>query len=308
MTAIETVGLSKDYGDVKALQNLNLVVQSGAVFGFLGRNGAGKTTTIRLLTGLARPTAGRAWVGGVETTRADSVARHAFGYLPQQPAFYKWMSAREFLLYAGRLFEMASDDLGKRADEVLELVDLQKAARRKIGGFSGGMLQRLGLAQALIHRPAVLILDEPLSALDPAGRHEVINLLGALRSEATIFLSSHILADVERLCDTIGIIHEGVLLLVAGREELLADYPHNTVELEVRREQLPSVTPFLDALANYSWLAGVTQDETRVRITVKDVQQADQELLPAIVAHKLQLARYEWVRPSLEDIFLQVSQ
>jgi ABC-2 type transport system ATP-binding protein len=113
---------------------------------------------------------------------------------------------------------------------------------------------------------------------------------------------------VERLCDTIGIIHEGVLLLVAGREELLADYPHNTVELEVRREQLPSVTPFLDALANYSWLAGVTQDETRVRITVKDVQQADQELLPAIVAHELQLARYEWVRPSLEDIFLQVSQ
>ncbi len=308
MTAIETIGLTRHYGDVQALSDLNLVVPTGAIFGFLGRNGAGKTTTIRLLTGLARPTTGRAWVAGVETTRADSVARHAFGYLPQQPAFYKWMSAREFLLYAGRLFEVAPAALQKRADELLELVDLQKAARRKIGGFSGGMLQRLGLAQALIHNPPVLILDEPLSALDPAGRHEVINLLSSLSSQVTIFLSSHILADVERLCDTIGIIHEGRLLLVAGREELLANYPHNTVELEVRREDLAAVPPFLAALADFGWLAGVTQDDTLLRITVTDVEQAGRELLSAVVANQLQLDRYEWVHPSLEDIFLQVSQ
>ena len=223
--AICCVELSRNYGEVHALKNLNLSVPYGSVFGFLGRNGAGKTTTIRILAGLARPSSGSAWVAGIEATRTDSIARQRFGYLPQDPAFYGWMTPEEYLDYAARLFGMTGKDRKQRIDEVLRLVDLKGAAQRKIGGFSGGMTQRLGIAQALVHRPQVLFLDEPTSALDPAGRYEVLELIAGLRGKVTVFFSTHILSDVERICDTVAIIHKGELLLESGREELLDRYP-----------------------------------------------------------------------------------
>lgn len=307
MNAIICQQLTKQYGQVKALQALDLEVPAGSIFGFLGRNGAGKTTTIRLLTGLARPTAGSAWIAGAEVTTADSPARAKVGYLPQAPAFYKWMTPVEYLDYAARLFQLDAPTRQRRIGEMLELAGLQDAAKRRIGGFSGGMVQRLGIAQALIHQPPVLLLDEPTSALDPAGRYEVLDLIQSLRGQVTVFFSSHILGDVERVCDRVGIIHQGKLLLVAERDELLAHYATDTIALEVEAESEPQLAAFTAVLQQQAWVSQVTQDGSTLRITVGDTAVSKQTLLPLIVQHSLILNRYEWIRPSLEEIFLKLS-
>ena len=217
------------------------------------------------------------------------------------------MTPRDYLDYIARLFGMAPDTRKKRIDELLELVDLQDAARRRIGGFSGGMHQRLGIAQALIHSPPVLFLDEPTSSLDPAGRYEVLDLLASLRGQVTVFLSSHILADVERICDTIGIIHNGELLLVSGRDKLLKEYAVNAAALEIDAVSLPVPEQFLACLHEQAWISHVGQDQNLLRITVTDLDCGKRALLPLLVEHGVVLARYEWVRPSLEEIFLRIS-
>ncbi len=308
--AIHCENLSKQYGDVQALSGLDLTVAAGSVFGFLGRNGAGKTTAIRLMTGLARPSAGSAWIQGMETTNSDSAARTAFGYLPQDPAFYNWMTPLEYLDYVGRIFNLDAPTRKQRIGDVLALVDLEDAAKRRIGGFSGGMGQRLGIAQALLHRPPVLFLDEPTSALDPAGRYEVLDLINRLRGDVTVFLSSHILGDVERVCDTVGIIHKGKLLLVAERDELLSRYATNVIALVLDRACMGLRPSLIAALEQADWVTAVTPDnldETAVRITVANPEKAKQQILPLVLAQGVTLTRYEWIRPSLEDVFLQMS-
>lgn len=306
--AIRTEGLNRRYGDVQAVRDLDLVVPAGSIFGFLGRNGAGKTTTIRLITGLARPDSGRAWIKGVETTDGDDRARSQFGYLPQEPAFYGWMTAVGYLDHVGRLFGLADAERRERIGELMRLVDLESAARRKVGGFSGGMKQRLGLAGALIHRPAVLILDEPMAGLDPAGRRDVLDLLEALRDHVTVFFSTHILADVERVCDTVGILHEGRLVEVADREELMSRYATDIAELVVRGEAVGLLPAFSAELQGQPWVTSVMTEDNRVRITVADAAFGQTALLPLAAKHNLPLLRYEWVRPNLEEIFLSLSE
>lgn len=305
--AIRCQGLSKRFGEVEALKSLNLEIPTGTVFGFVGRNGAGKTTTIRLLTGLAHPTQGSAWISGVETTNGDSIAREQFGYLPQAPAFYNWMTPFEYLDYTGRLYHLPPAERRLRIDELLEMVELQSAGSRRIGGFSGGMIQRLGIAQALIHQPPVLLLDEPTSALDPAGRYEVLNLIDTLRGQVTVFVSSHILQDVERVCDTIGIIHKGDLILVAERGELLDKYPVNVVELDINQTSLALQDTFVTSLEAQPWVSSLTKEGSKIRITVSNLDQGKQSLLPFTVEQGIVLEKYEWVRPSLEEIFLKIS-
>jgi ABC-2 type transport system ATP-binding protein len=313
--AIHCEGLTKRYKEVVALDDLTLSVPYGSVFGFLGRNGAGKTTTMRLLAGLALPTAGRAWVAGMETTQTSSgsanyLARTQFGYLPQDPAFYKWMSAREYLDYVGQIQGLSPTERKRQIAELLELSDLKDAAKRRVGGFSGGMVQRLGIAQALMGNPPVLLLDEPTSALDPAGRHEVLDMITRLRGQATVFLSSHILTDIERVCDTLAVLHKGRLILVSGRDELLEKYAVNAAELEFEGGadfNHSSHQTFIENLRTLDWVANITQEGQTLHILVHDLPRAKQELLPLVVSHGLILMRYEWVRPSLEEIFLQLS-
>ena len=304
--AICCVGLSRSYGEVQALKNLNLSVPYGSIYGFLGRNGAGKTTSIRILVGLAQPSSGYAWVAGIEATRPDSNARQHFGYLPQDPTFYRWMTPIEYLDYAARIFNMGDKMRKQRIDEMLQLVDLKNAARRKIGGFSGGMVQRLGIAQALIHYPSVLFLDEPTSALDPAGRYEVLELIASLRGKVTVFFSTHILTDVERICDTVAIIHKGELLLESGREELLNQYAINAVEIELENNN-QFADPLVTALKAQPWVESVRAEKCNIRITVTDLAQGKESLLPLVAGSGLIINRLEWVRPSLEEIFLKIS-
>jgi ABC-2 type transport system ATP-binding protein len=307
--AIYCLGLSKEYGEIRALTDLDLAVPRGSVFGFLGRNGAGKTTTMRLLAGLAHPTSGRAWIDGMETTAADRLARTRFGYLPQNPAFYPWMSAREYLDYVGQIQELPAAGRKRQIGELLELSGLKEEARRRIGGFSGGMVQRLGIAQALMGNPPVLLLDEPTSSLDPAGRFEVLGMISKISGERTVFFSSHILNDIERVCDRLAVLHKGRLLLVSGVTELLEKYPVNAAEVEVdaSSEGNGALAGFLEALAKRPWVAGVNREGPVVRIMVQSVPDGKRELLPLLVNHGLSVNRYEWVRPSLEEIFLQMS-
>ena len=306
MKAIQIEGLQKIYGSVQALNGLNLSVEAGTVFGFLGPNGAGKTTTIRLLTGLARPTAGRAWVAGVEITgngaaTGRSVAQR-IGHLPEEPVFYPWMTPREFLDYVGRLFRLKSNERIARTDELLALVGLAEAGRRRIGGFSRGMRQRLGLAQALVNRPEVLFLDEPASALDPVGRKEVLELIEHLRGQCTVFMSTHILADVERVCDTVGIIARGRMVAQAGRAALLSQYAVPAFEIEAEEK----LADWAEQVRSQAWVKSVVVDGQVARIIVSDMAAAKRELLPSALSAGLTVTRYELMKPSLEDIFLRL--
>jgi len=306
--AIRCENLTRYYGNVAALKQLNLTVPEGSIFGFLGRNGAGKTTTIRLLTGLAHPTQGSAWVAGVETTNGDDSAREQFGYLPQEPAFYNWMTASEFLNYCAQIYNIPEKQRKARVAEILEQVGLKEAAKRKIAGFSGGMRQRLGIAQAMIHNPPVLFLDEPTSALDPAGRYEVLDMIERLRGQVTVFLSTHILSDVERICDQVAVIHKGELLLVSDREALLEHYASNAAEIELDSSCLDQLTAVKRQLEQQVWVSGVHEDQNVLRVMVDDLATARQNLLPLVAASHLVVNRFEWVRPSLEEIFLKVSE
>ncbi len=308
-SAIFCRGLSKNYGPVRALAGLDLSVPRGSVFGFLGRNGAGKTTTMRLLAGLAAPTAGRAWIDGMEVTGSNRLARTRFGYLPQNPAFYSWMNAREYLDYVGKIQGLDGRERKRQTGELLELSGLKDASRRRIGGYSGGMVQRLGIAQALMGNPPVLLLDEPTSSLDPAGRYEVLELIAKISGTRTVFFSSHILNDIERVCDRLAVLHLGRLLLVSGVQELLERYPVNAAELELDAAsgENGKVAAFLDSVKTLPWVASVRVDGRLVRIMVHSVPDGKRELLPLVVRHGLILNRCEWIRPSLEEIFLQMS-
>jgi ABC-2 type transport system ATP-binding protein len=305
MAAIDTNDLVKVYGKVRAVDGLSLSVTEGTVFGFLGPNGAGKTTTIRMLTGIASPTSGTARVAGVDLA-ANQQVRRKIGYLPEEPAFYTWMSPLEFLDHVGRLFGMTAAQRKKSASELLERVGLSQVAKRRIGGFSRGMRQRMGLAQALLNQPEVLFLDEPVSALDPAGRKEVLDLIDGLRGQCTVFMSTHILADVERVCDTIGIIDHGKLLIQANQTELLDRYTVPAFVVECEREAAAQFSAWSEHLRGLAWVVRVSNDETTARVIVKDLNIARLALLDEAAAARLPLRRFEVVTPSLEDIFLRL--
>lgn len=306
MEAIACRGLTKQYGSVIAVDNLDLFVEQGSVFGFLGPNGAGKTTTVRLLVGLSQPTVGQTSIMG-QRVRINSVdLRNRIGYLPEEPSFYNWMTGRGFLLYVGELFCLPSHENRKRCDEMLEFAGLKDAAKRKIGGYSKGMRQRLGLAQAMMNRPEVLFLDEPCSALDPIGRREVLDAIIKLKSHTTIFMSTHILSDVERTCDTVGIIDKGRLVIQESTNRLRERFASPIFEVEVEGD----ASPLAARLRSLPWVTAVEEAGrdagAMLRIRTDDVAVAKREL-PGIVSDSaLVLIRYELISPSLEDVFIQM--
>ncbi len=218
-TAVEIQGLRKVYRQIIAVDDISLVTYRGEAFGFLGPNGAGKSTVVKILTGLVAPTKGTVRVLGQPINHVQS--RKQVGYLPEFPSFHRWFKARDFLEFHGRLYGMKSTSLEKRIMEVLEMVGLSGRENQKLGTFSKGMLQRIGLAQAIIHKPDLVILDELVSGLDPVGQRDMRELLRELKSEGTsIFLNSHLLADVEAVCDRVAIINQGRILKVGAPSDL----------------------------------------------------------------------------------------
>jgi ABC-2 type transport system ATP-binding protein len=304
--AIEVHELVKTYGAVHALDGLNLTVEPGSVFGFLGPNGAGKTTTLRILTGLARPTQGTVRICGEPV--GDGVHRVSprVGYLPEEPAFYNWMTPEEFLDLVGQIFGLTAADRKTRTRELLAQVDLDDVRKRRIGGFSRGMRQRLGLAQALVNHPTVLLLDEPASALDPAGRRDVLELIERLKGESTVLISTHILSDVERVCDTVAILSHGKTVAEGNREELMARYAVPAYEVDVNNGSAEHLADWADQLRRLPWVKMVQVNGSAARILVNDVDACRQEMLAAAAESGLAINRLEVVHPSLEDVFLQL--
>ena len=304
--AISCRGLTKRYGDVVALDRLDLEVPAGSVFGFLGPNGAGKTTTLRLLTSLAQATSGEASVGGVAIGDGEPNRRGLIGYLDQDPRFHGWMTAGDLLDLVGRLYRMPDAARRDRIAEVLELVGLTDAARRSIGGFSGGMRQRLGVAQAILNRPPVLLLDEPVSSLDPEGRVDLLEVIRRLGGTSTVLFSTHILTDVERVCDRVAILDHGRLVTTGPMNELLERYARPIYRLEPEDGQEAPVARMVEALRSAPWVAGITESHGALRVAVHDGGNAGHALLAAVADHGVALLAYERQRPTLEDVFLQL--
>jgi len=305
--AIRARGLSKRFGSIVALDGLDLDVPTGSIFGLLGPNGAGKTTTIRILTGLARPTGGDATVAGVPVGLDREDLRRRLGYLDQDPRFYGWMRGRELLELVGRLDGLADPELRDRVREMLERTGLGEVADRRIGGYSGGMRQRLGIAQALLHRPAIVFLDEPVSSLDPEGRRDVLELIAGLRGETTVVVSTHVLSDVERICDRVAILDRGRLVTEAALDRLLADHVRPVYRLTPDPGQEPAVAELARKLRATPWIREVSAAPGgELRVVVNDPAVAATSLLPAIVTAGVALSEFERVRPTLEDVFLEL--
>jgi ABC-2 type transport system ATP-binding protein len=304
--AITVRGLTKRYGSVLALDGLDLDVPAGSVFGFLGPNGAGKTTTLRILTSLANATSGRAEISGVPVGGGEPNRRGLIGYLDQDPRFHGWMRGRELLELVGNLYGMPRSELTARMDETLELVGLADAGRRTIGGYSGGMRQRLGLAQAILNRPPVLLLDEPVSALDPEGRRDVLEVIRRLGGSSTVLFSTHILNDVERVCDRVAILDRGRLVTEGPMDELLARYARPMYEIEPETADPAELSGLTRAIEGVRGVTAVDATGSTVRVAVEDDADVAAGLLAAIAACGVPVVRFERQRPTLEDVFLQL--
>ncbi len=304
--AVEARGLTKRFGPVLALDRLDLVVPRGSIFGLLGPNGAGKTTTLRLLTGLARPSAGSASVAGVSVGLDEPQLQRRLGYLDQDPRFYGWMKGRELLEMIGRLHGLAGSALRSRVDEMLARTGLSAAGGRRIGGYSGGMSQRLGIAQALLHRPEVLFLDEPVSSLDPEGRRDLLELISGLRGEATVVVSTHVLSDVERICDRVAILDRGRRVTEGPLDELLAAHARPMFRLVPAPGQDGLVATLVERLRAAPWTTDVALEAGRLRVAVADPEAAAGGVLALVVGAGVVLESFERARPTLEEVFLEL--
>ena len=228
------------------------------------------------------------------------------GYLDQDPRFYSWMKGRELLELVGRLQGLSGADLRSRVGEMLARVGLVAAAERRIGGYSGGMRQRLGIAQALLHRPSILFLDEPVSSLDPEGRRDLLELIAGLRGEATVVFSTHVLSDVERICDRVAILDRGRRVTEGPLEELLAAHARPIYRLIPAPGQEGLVDSLIERLRAAAWTTDVTSQAGVVRVSVSDADAAAGALLQMVVAAGVVLESYERARPTLEDVFLEL--
>jgi ABC-2 type transport system ATP-binding protein len=305
--AVRARGLTKRFGTIVALDGFDLDVPAGSIFGLLGPNGAGKTTTIRILTGLARQTAGDATVAGIPVGLDRPDLQRRLGYLDQDPRFYSWMRGRELLELVGRLVGLAGAELRERVGDMLERTGLTAVADRRIGGYSGGMRQRLGIAQALLHWPTIVFLDEPVSSLDPEGRRDVLELIAGLRGETTVVVSTHVLSDVERVCDRVAILDRGRLVTEASLVGLLADHVRPLYRLTPEPGQDAAVAALVDRLRATSWVTDVGDaSDGDLRVAVSDPAAASVPLLAMTVETGVRLASFERIRPTLEDVFLEL--
>ena len=307
-SAIETAGLTKRYPGVVALSDLTLDVPSGSVYGFLGPNGAGKSTTLKILAGLARPTSGSASIAGIPIS-AGAEYRREVGYLAQDPRFYGWMTGRETLRFVAALGAGPTAHDAAGVDGILRTVGLADAADRPTRTYSGGMRQRLGIAQALVTRPRVLLLDEPVSALDPIGRREVLDLMADLRGETTIFYSTHILDDVERVADHVAILDAGRLVRASATDELLASFSNDRLRVVVGGAD-DGTGVLLAAEAGVLGVEAVGRDgDLRtylLRIRPDDAVAVQRAVTRFAVDQGLVLAENSLDRMALEDVFLRL--
>ncbi len=305
---IETHGLSKVFKNVNALTSLDLKVSQHSIFGFLGPNGAGKTTTIKLLLGLAHPTGGGGTVFGYDIERQSVQIRRRVGYLAQDPRYYETMTARQTLRFTlGFFFKGPGNKMEERIEETIELVGLADKADRPIRGFSGGERQRLGIAQAQVNYPDLLILDEPAASLDPMGRHDVLEVMERLRKYSTIFYSTHILDDVQRVSDTVCILNHGKLVAQAPIQELLV----GNGQVLYRLETMGDIQRLRPLIAGQSWVTAVQVNQSNGRsdwqINVCDFMAAEEQLLGLATSDPtVRVTNFGQAKLGLEEVFMNL--
>lgn len=305
---IETHALSKSFGEVQALKGIDLAVPRHSIFGFLGPNGAGKTTLMKVLLGLSRPTSGSGTIFGHDIVRESVAIRERIGYLPQQPRFVEYMTARENLLFAAKFFFSGPQPkVRERCEEMLELVGLANKADRPIRNFSGGEKQRLGIALAQVNYPDLLILDEPASALDPLGRQEVLEVMGRLQKHTTIFYSTHILDDVQRVSNRVAILNRGELVASGPIEQILNGRDGVVYTVIVKG----SPQGFGERLAKLSWVTHTSvkpHNGTSVwQIGVSDEAAAESALLRFILEDRdITVTEFSRKKYELEEVFMEI--
>jgi len=304
---ISTEKLSRSFGEVHALKSLDLRVPQKSIFAFLGPNGAGKTTTIKLLLGLLKPTHGGGKILGMDIVQDSVDIRTRIGYLPQDTRFYEHMTARQTLEYTARFFYAGPQSaINKRVNEMIELVGLEGKADRPIKGFSGGERQRLGIAQAEVNYPDLLILDEPAASLDPQGRRDVLEVMSRLRKYATIFYCTHILDDAQRVSDQVAIVNQGELITQTSIEELLVGTGDLVYSVTLKGDTQSAYAQ----VSQLPWVSRIEArqdgEQTTWQVSVTDKDAAQDQLLDLLVSNGLKVSNFGRKEQNLEDVFLNI--
>lgn len=297
MALLSVTKLSKTYNGNPAVNKISFQFEAGKCIALIGPNGAGKTTVLRMLAGLLKPTS-----GNIEFNQKNKNKdiRSLIGYLPQYPVFYSWMTGKEFLVYSGKLAFLSKSEATERADELLKKVGIYEAKDRRIGKYSGGMKQRLGIAQAIIHQPKLLLLDEPVSSLDPIGRREVLTLMEELKKEMTILFSTHILTDADEISDDLLLLHQGNIIESGSMDELRNEYQTEKIELAFEND-IELYASKINELFNISSYV----ERNILHIPVTDIHLSRKEILAVASKENWPLTSFNINRTSLEDLFMK---
>lgn len=300
---IAVKGLRKKYGSLEVLKGISFEIEKGSIYGFLGPNGAGKTTTMNILSGLIDYDEGEILFEGIDLRKSKRKLMKKIGYLPQNPVFYGYMNAYEYLNFIGSISGMNDKQIKQRVDEVLEIVKLQDAAKRKLSGYSGGMKQRFGIAVAIFNNPEMVFLDEPTSSLDPEGRMEVLQFTKELgKGGTTVFLSTHILNDVERVCDRVSILDKGEILISDSLENLISNYTQPIFDIELDGD----CNKVRKLLANEEWVQNIAVSGNKISVYVGNPNTANGKLLRILADSGIPVISFRLRKSTLEDIFIRM--
>lgn len=297
--------VSKQYKETTALDDVSFTIKKGRCTGLLGVNGAGKTTTLKILSGLLKPSNGDVTYGAKTINSSDDFLEQykgKIGYLSQHPKFYDWMTGYEYLKYIADLFKIPNSIKEARIKEALEIVNLIGSEKKRIRGYSGGMKQRLGIAQAIINKPEFLILDEPVSALDPEGRYQIIKLLQEIKQHTTILFSTHILHDADSVCDDIIILHKGKKIIETDLDMFKEKYQEPIIKIAL----LNSADGLENILTQYNWIEDISINGVNLELRVKDREIALQKLPLVLIENNYAFKSFQLFEPNLEDIFLKL--
>ena len=298
MDMLRITNLYKSFGDKEVLRGLNLSVPQHSIYGFIGKNGSGKTTTMKTVLGLLKADSGEIIVNGEKVVYGQTDTNCYIGYLPDVPEFYSFMTAKEYLRFCGEITGMSRAEIEERTKELLTLVGLADETHR-IKGFSRGMKQRLGIAQALLSRPKLLVCDEPTSALDPIGRKEILDILLAIKDQTTVLFSTHILSDVERICTDVAFLKDGVVDIEGKLSDIKTRYRSNEYVIETENDS--DIVILLNVFPE-------VKEIDRNKVTFSENKYSASEILRFVADHRISLLKVERLEPSLEDLFMEVTE
>lgn len=296
MNMLEIANLQKSFADKEVLKGVDLIVPENSIFGFIGKNGAGKTTTMKTVLGLITADKGEITVAGEKVVYGQTTTNKYIGYLPDVPEFYSFMTAREYLSFCGEITGMKNEEIKSRSAELLELVGLANEKHR-IKGYSRGMKQRLGIAQALMNKPRLLICDEPTSALDPVGRKEILDILTAVKEQTTVIFSTHILSDVERICTDVAFLNDGRVDMQGKLSDIKSIYRTDEYVLETENEG--------SMLALMKGFDKIQKRENN-QLSFRENEHSVYEVLRFVADKKISLIKFEKAEPTLESLFMEV--